>query len=83
MTGSANAPAVESILRAWLTDADLSLFCGHWGQGGLMELLPRGGARLSGPRYAVPFDGVRELRLHDSAHHVHPRPAPAHAPPGT
>jgi hypothetical protein len=36
-----------------------------------MELLPRGGARLSGPRYDAPFDGLRELRLDGGGHHVH------------
>jgi hypothetical protein len=62
---------IEVILRSWLDDADLTLFCGHWGNGGIMELLPHGSARLSGPRYAAPFDGLRELRLAGGAHHVH------------
>lgn len=62
---------VEEILQSWLDDPDLTLFCGHWGHGGVMELLPRGGARLSGPRYGPPFDGLRELRLDNGAHHVH------------
>ena len=48
-----------------------SLFCGNWGRGGVMELLPHGGARLSGPRYETPFEGLRELRLPGSEHHVH------------
>ncbi len=36
-----------------------------------MELLPHGTARLSGPRYDPPFDGLRELRLGGGEHHVH------------
>ena len=36
-----------------------------------MELLPRGSARLSESRYEQPFDGVRELRMSGSLHHVH------------
>jgi hypothetical protein len=62
---------IETILHSWLNDADVTLFCGNWGHGGVMELLPRGGARLSGPRYDAPFDGLRELRLDGGAHHVH------------
>ncbi len=36
-----------------------------------MELLPQGGASLSGPRYEPPFHGLRELRVAGAAHHVH------------
>jgi len=62
---------IETILGGWLEDPDLTIFCGHWGNGGVMELLPRGGARLSGPRYDAPFDGLRELQLTTGGHHVH------------
>jgi hypothetical protein len=62
---------IERILRSWLADPDIILICGSWGDGGLMELVPCGRARLSGPRYDVPFNGLRELTLDDTGHHVH------------
>jgi hypothetical protein len=71
MFSDAKPSAIETILRSWLTDPDLTLFCGNWAEGGVMELLPRGGAHLSGPRYETPFDGLRELRLEGGAHHIH------------
>ena len=71
MSRDSKALPIEAILQAWLDDADVTLFCGQWGQGGVMELLPAGGAKLSGPRYDPPFDRLRELRLDDGAHHVH------------
>lgn len=61
----------ETILRAWLADGDLTFFCGSWSQGGMMELMPRGSAQLISSRYSAPFDGVRELRITGSPHHVH------------
>ena len=36
-----------------------------------MEILPRAGAHLTDPHYGEPFDGVRELRVTGSPHHVH------------
>jgi hypothetical protein len=71
MNGETNLSPAESILRVWLGDRDVTLFCGDWRHGGVMELLPRGEAVLSGSRYEPPFDGVRELRLRSGAHHVH------------
>jgi hypothetical protein len=71
MRSGTNELPVESVLHAWLADPDLTLFCGDWRQGSVMELLPRGDAQLSGPRYDPPFDGMRELRLNSGAHHVH------------
>ncbi len=63
--------AIEAILRSWLDDTDLTIFCGRWHDGGVMELLPGGRVELSGPCYDEPFAGIRELRLADAAHHVH------------
>jgi len=71
MTDPSPASAVETILRSWLDERELTLFCGDWGQGGIMEILPRGGALLSGRRYDPPFEGLRDLRLDDAGHHVH------------
>jgi hypothetical protein len=62
---------IESILRSWLEDPEITVFCGHWDDGAVMELLPGAGLTLSGPHYPPPFDGVRELRLKAAAHHVH------------
>jgi hypothetical protein len=62
---------VEAILRSWLADADITLFCGNWQRGALMEIIPSGRAQLLRGRYDGPFSGVRELRLRGSAHHVH------------
>jgi hypothetical protein len=63
--------AVDQILRDWLGDDDLTIFCGEWGNGSLMELLPRGKATLTHQHYAGEFAGLRDLRLEDSGHHVH------------
>ncbi|MDM0071543.1 hypothetical protein [Variovorax sp. J31P207] len=63
--------AVETILRSWLADTDLTIFCGNWNHGGVMELLPRGRARLTDAKYGAPFEGLRDLHLEDSPHHVH------------
>lgn len=71
MPGNPQAFPIETILRAWLGDSDLTIFCGNWGDGSVIELLPRGGAQLSGPRYHAPFEGLRDLRIEGSAHHVH------------
>lgn len=63
--------AMESIVRDWLADSETTIFCGHWPDGAIVELLPRGEAHLSGPRYEGVFSGLRELRLAQGAHHVH------------
>ena len=66
-----NSIAVETVLRSWLEEPDVTLFCGDWRQGGIMELIPRGTARLTGRHYEPPFDGLRELRIEGAGHHVH------------
>jgi hypothetical protein len=71
MPNESTAFAIEAILRSWLDDRDITLFCGDWRHGGVMELLPKGGALLSGRRYAPPFEGLRDLRLEGAGHHVH------------
>lgn len=63
--------AVDQILRSWLGDDDLTIFCGEWSNGSLMELMPRGKATLSAQYYEGKFAGLRDLRLDDSGHHVH------------
>ena len=62
---------VERILRLWLQEHDLTIFCGVWSNGAIMELLPQGRARLTGQLYTGRFAGLRDLVLDDSGHHVH------------
>jgi len=66
-----NVSALEAILRVWLEDPELMLFCGAWSNGAIMELLPHGKARLTGQLYAGRFAGLRDLILDDGGHHVH------------
>ncbi|MCW5625226.1 MAG: hypothetical protein KIT73_10975 [Burkholderiales bacterium] len=61
----------ETILREWLADDDINLFCGRWDEGSIMELLPAGNAVLTDPKYDGPFAGLRDLRIAGSAHHIH------------
>lgn len=64
--------AVEQVIHDWLTEPTLTLFCGDWAEGGVMELLPRGqSAYLTPQRYEGRFAGLRDLRLGDQGHHVH------------
>lgn len=66
-----HVPIIEAILRLWLADPDLTVFCGAWRHGAVMELLPRGKARLTGQLYADAFAGLRDLVIDDGGHHVH------------
>lgn len=63
--------AIDAILRDWLADADITIICGRWDHGGIMELLPDGNARLSGPRYEGDFAGLRDIELAGQPHHLH------------
>lgn len=64
-------PRVECVLREWLADPGASLLCGRWADGGVMELLPEGRARLGEARYGGRFAGLRDLELAGEAHHLH------------
>lgn len=64
-------PRVESVLREWLADPGTSLLCGRWADGGVMELLPEGRARLGEARYGGRFAGLRDLEVTGEAHHLH------------
>lgn len=66
-----HAHVVDAILRQWLEDPELTLFCGAWRNGAIMELLPAGKARLTGQLYSGCFAGLRDLILDDGGHHVH------------
>ena len=63
--------SIETILRESLADPEISLITGHWPDGAVMEMLPRGRARLSGARYGGAYAGLRDLHLDDSPHHMH------------
>lgn len=63
--------SIERILRLWLQESDLTVFCGVWSNGAIMELLPHGRARLTGQLYTGRFSGLRDLILDDGGHHVH------------
>ena len=71
MPNDPNSAAVETVLRSWLDDPELTLFCGDWQHGGIMEMMPQGQASLTGRHYEAPFDGLRDLRMEGSGHHVH------------
>ena len=62
---------MDAILREWLADPDLTLICGRWSDGGIMELMPEGRATLSQPRYDGDFAGLRDLDLTGQQHHIH------------
>lgn len=67
----ASVACIERILRQWLQDSDLTVFCGAWSNGAIMELLPQGRARLTGQLYTGRFSGLRDLILDEGGHHVH------------
>ena len=51
--------AVETILEEWIADPDITLVCGRWADGSIMELVPAGRARLTPARYGGCFAGLR------------------------
>lgn len=62
---------IESVIRDWLDDPAITLVCGDWGKGSIMEILPEGRAVLTRQRYPEPFSGLREIRLPKQGHHLH------------
>lgn len=62
---------MESILRDWLEEPAITLVCGTWSAGSIMELLPAGRALLTKPRYPEPFSGLRDIHLEGQGHHLH------------
>ena len=70
-TVPSHIPRVEAVLREWLADPGASLLCGRWADGGIMELLPEGRARLGEARYGGRFAGLRDLEVAGEAHHLH------------
>jgi len=55
----------------WLADPDITVACGLWSDGAILELVPEGQASLLPAAYDGCFTGVRELRLPKASHHMH------------
>ncbi len=71
MSPESSVDSIDAILRESLTDPDLTLVSGHWPDGAVMEIMPRGRARLSTPRYGGAFAGLRDLQIEGEPHHLH------------
>lgn len=63
--------AVAAILAEWLAEPEVTLVCGRWGNGAIMEVIPRGAAILTPRRYDGRFAGLRDVRLAGQEHHLH------------
>jgi len=62
---------IESVIREWLEEPAITVVCGDWQSGSIMELLPEGRAVLTRQRYPEPFSGLRDLHLVGQGHHLH------------
>lgn len=71
MLGAERGVHVEAILREWLNEPAITLMCGDWRNGCIMEILPDGPATLTRAKYAEPFAGLRDIELPGQAHHLH------------
>lgn len=71
MPCASRVDSIDAILRESLADPELTLVSGHWPDGAIMEMVPRGRALLSAPRYGGAFAGLRDLHLEGEAHHMH------------
>lgn len=61
----------HDVVDDWLHEPDITVACGRWSEGAILEMLPAGRGRLLPPIYDGRFAGVRELRLDDAEHHLH------------
>lgn len=61
----------ENVLSTWIADEQVTVACGMWEWGAIMELVPQGGAQLLPSNYTGRFAGVRELRISGVDHHLH------------
>jgi hypothetical protein len=59
------------MVREWFLENDITLACGDWSSGAIMELVPAENARLTKARYQHPFSGLRDVRLPGQGHHIH------------
>lgn len=61
----------DALVREWLADPEVTIVCGRWSDGGVMEIVPEGQATLSRRVYDPPYAGLRDLHLKGQGHHVH------------
>ncbi|NQZ17841.1 MAG: hypothetical protein HRT44_01070 [Bdellovibrionales bacterium] len=61
----------EEVLLDQISNKNITLACGQWDKGGIMELVPRGQASLLPSKYSGSFAGIRELRIKGVEHHLH------------
>jgi hypothetical protein len=62
---------LDGVLRRWLGEPGITITCGDWGGGSIMELVPQGKAQLSAAKYEGAFAGLRDLELEGVDHHAH------------
>lgn len=71
MVGPSRVSQLETILREWLSEPAITLMCGDWRNGCIMEILPDGPATLTREKYPEPFSGLRDIELPGQPHHLH------------
>jgi len=71
MTSAGRMAQIESVIRDWLEEPGLTLFCGDWQNGSIMEIVPETRAQLTRQKYAEPFSGLRDIKLEGQGHHLH------------
>lgn len=62
---------LDAIVRDWFAEPRITLACGDWGAGAIMEFVPDDAPVLTRERYAEPFVGLRDVRLPGQGHHIH------------
>ncbi len=71
MVGRNRVSQLETILREWLSEPAITLMCGDWRNGCIMEILPEGPVTLTREKYPEPFSGLRDIELPGQPHHLH------------
>ena len=61
----------ERVFTDWLQQPSITIACGAWRDGAIMELVPEGRGQLLPPKYEDCFLGVRELQVEGAKHHLH------------
>lgn len=69
--GTNRVSQLETILREWLSEPSITLICGDWRNGCIMEILPEGPVTLTREKYPEPFSGLRDIELPGQPHHLH------------
>jgi hypothetical protein len=71
VTAGTRIEQIENVIRDWLVEPGITLLCGDWQNGSVMEILPEGRAVLTRQKYAEPFSGLRDIHLPGQGHHLH------------